>query len=112
MRDLIFGLARPMMRLLGRDERGAIGVLIAVLLGGGVLVGMGALAIDVGRLYQNRAELQNGADAAALAVAQSCASSVCNSGLAGGYADANASKLTAGKAAVDLVCGTGSLGAG
>jgi Flp pilus assembly protein TadG len=112
MRNLIFGLARPMMRLLGRDERGAIGVLIAVLIGGGVLLGMGALAIDVGRLYQNRAELQNGADAAALAVAKSCASGACNAGLAGGYANANASNLTAGQAAVDLVCGTGSLGAG
>ena len=45
MRELIFRLARPMMRLLGRDERGAIGVLIGVLIGGGVLLGMGALAI-------------------------------------------------------------------
>jgi Flp pilus assembly protein TadG len=112
MRNLIFGLARPMMRLLGRDESGAIGVLVAVLIGGGVLLGMGALTIDVGRLYQNQAELQNGADAAALAVAKSCASGTCNSGLAAGYANANASNLTAGKATVDLVCGTGSLGAG
>ena len=112
MRNLIFGLARPMLRLLGRDERGAIGVLIAVLVGGGVLLGMGALTIDVGRLYQNRAELQNGADAAALAVAKSCASGTCNAGLAGGYANANASNLTGGQAAVDLVCGTGSLGGG
>ena len=31
MRELVRGLARPMMRLLGRDERGAIGVLVAVL---------------------------------------------------------------------------------
>jgi len=112
MRNLIFGLARPMMRLLGRDEEGAIGVLVAIFLAGGVLLGMGALVIDVGRLYQNRAELQNGADAAALAVAKSCASGSCNAGLAGSYANANASNLTAGQAAVDLVCGTGSLGAG
>ena len=112
MRNLIFGLARPMLRLLGRDEGGAIGVLVAIFLAGGVLLGMGALVIDVGRLYQNRAELQNGADAAALAVAKSCASGSCNAGLAGGYANANASNLTAGQAAVDLVCGTGSLGAG
>ena len=52
----------------GRDRRA-----VAVLIGGGVLFGMGALVIDVGQLYQNRAELQNGADAAALAVAKSCA---------------------------------------
>jgi Flp pilus assembly protein TadG len=112
MRNLIFGLARPMMRLLGRDEEGAIGVLVAIFIAGGVLLGMGALVIDVGRLYQNQAELQNGADAAALGVAKSCASGACNAGLAGGYANANASNLTAGQAAVDLVCGTGSLGAG
>ncbi len=31
-------------------DRGAIGVLIAVLIGGGVLLGMGALAVDVGQL--------------------------------------------------------------
>ena len=32
MRNLIFGLARPMMRLLGRDESGAMDS-IAVLIG-------------------------------------------------------------------------------
>jgi len=107
MRELIFRLARPMMRLLGRDERGAIGVLVAVLIGGGVLLGMGALAIDVGRLYQNRAELQNGADAAALAVADSCALGTCTTSIAGQYATGNASKLTGNNAAVGLVCGSG-----
>jgi Flp pilus assembly protein TadG len=101
-----------MLRLLGRDESGVVGVLIAILISGGVLLGMGALAIDVGRLYQNRAELQNGADAAALAVAESCASGTCNASLAGTYANDNASNLTGGKATVDLVCGTGTLGTG
>jgi hypothetical protein len=94
----------------GRSERGAIGVLVAVLIGGGVLVGMGALVIDVGRLYQNRAELQNGADAAALAVAKSCIIGTCAPSIAAQYADANASKLTGGTAGVDLVCGSGILG--
>jgi Flp pilus assembly protein TadG len=107
---LITGLARPLLRLLGRDDRGAIGVLVAVLIGGGVLLGMGALVIDVGQLYQNRAELQNGADAAALAVAQSCAAGTCAPSLAAQFATANASKLTGGAAGVDLVCGSGSLG--
>lgn len=107
MRELIFRLARPMMRLLGRDERGAIGVIVAVLIGGGVLLGIGALAIDVGQLYQNRAELQNGADAAALAVADSCALGSCTTGIAGQYATGNASKLTGNNAAVNLVCGSG-----
>jgi Flp pilus assembly protein TadG len=104
-------LARPLLRRLGRDDRGAIGVLVAVLIGGGVLLGMGAMVIDVGQLYQNRAELQNGADAAALAVAQSCAAGSCVPSLAAQFATANASKLTGGAAGVDLVCGSGSLGA-
>lgn len=107
MRNLIFGLARPMMRLLGRDERGGVAVIVGVLLGGGVLLGMGAMVIDVGRLYQNRAELQNGADAAALAIARTCALGSCNPGVAPTYANGNASALTGNLAGVDLVCGTG-----
>ncbi len=108
---LMTGLARPLLRLPGRHDRGAVGVLVAVLIGGGVLLGMGALVIDVGQLYQNRAELQNGADAAALAVAQSCAAGTCTRSLAAQFATANASRLTGGAAGVDLVCGSGSLGA-
>jgi hypothetical protein len=109
MRDLMVRLARPMLRLLGRDERGAVGVLVAILIGGGVLLGFGAMVIDAGQLYQNRAELQNGADAAALAVAKSCAAGACQSSIAANYAMLNASKLTSGNAGVDLVCGSGSL---
>jgi len=78
------------------------------LIGAGVLVGMGAMVVDVGQLYQNRAELQSGADAGALAVAQSCAEGSCNPGVAKYFADANAKSGVAG---VDLVCGSGSLGA-
>lgn len=111
MRKLITGLARRLRRLPGRDDRGVIGVLVAVLFGGGVLLGMGALVIDAGQIYQNRAELQNGADAAALAVARSCALGSCTPSIAARYATANASKLTGGAAGVDLVCGSGSLGA-
>jgi hypothetical protein len=98
------------LNLLGRDDRGVVGVLVAVLVGGGMLLGMGALVIDVGQLYQNRAELQNGADAAALAVARSCAVGTCAPGMAGQFATANASRLTGGAAGVDLVCGSGTLG--
>ena len=89
------------------DERGAIAVLIAVLIGGGVLTGMGALVIDVGQLYAERAQLQNGADAGALAVAKSCAAGTCTPAIATAYADANAED---GASAVSLVCGSGSLG--
>lgn len=104
-------LADHLPRLPGRGERGAIGVLVAVLIAAGVLFGMGALVIDVGQLYQNRAELQNGADAGALAVAKSCIQGTCAPSTATQYADVNASKLTGGTAGVNLVCGSGSLGA-
>ena len=53
---------------LSHDDRGVVGVLVGLLLGT-VLLGVGALVIDVGQLYQERAQLQSGAGAAALAVA-------------------------------------------
>lgn len=59
------------MQRLKNEEDGAIAVLVALSLI--VLFGFGALAVDVGQIYQERRELQNGADAAALASAQDCA---------------------------------------
>jgi hypothetical protein len=56
---------------LNGNERGAVSVLVALLMV--VLLGFAALAIDVGMLYAEKAQLQNGADAAALGIAQSCA---------------------------------------
>lgn len=108
-------LVRPMLRMLGRDDRGAIGVIIAILIGGGVLLGSAALVIDVGQIYQNRAELQNGADAAALAVARQCEQTqgpcvqANAQGTALGYAGFNASALTQDTAGIDVVCGSGGL---
>jgi Flp pilus assembly protein TadG len=110
MRDLMASLARLVLVRLRSDERGVVAVLVAVLIGGGVLTGMGALVIDVAQLYQERAELQNGADAAALGVAKSCALGACTPGIAGQLADDNASGLTGGSAGVSVVCGSGSLG--
>ncbi len=110
MRDLMAPLWRLIQLRLRRDEQGAIGVIVAILVGGGVLTGMGALVIDVGQVYQERGELQNGADAAALGVAKSCALGLCTASVASQLADANASSLTGGRAAVDLVCGSGGLG--
>lgn len=56
------------------DERGAVSVVVALLLV--ALIGMGALVIDVGAAYAERRELQNGADAAALGIAEDCARGV------------------------------------
>lgn len=54
-----------------RSERGATAVIVAVLLT--ALLGFTAIAVDVGALWWDRKQAQNGADAAALAVAQACA---------------------------------------
>ena len=60
------------MRRLKRDrEQGVAAVLFAVV--ATAMFGMAALVIDTGALYQERRELQTGADAAALALAQICA---------------------------------------
>lgn len=55
----------------GEGERGAIAVIVALLMV--VLLGFAAISIDVARLYSERAQLQNGSDAAAMMLAQVCA---------------------------------------
>lgn len=50
------------------DDDGAIAVIVAVMFV--VFLGMSVLVLDVGSLYWERRQLQNGADAAALAAAQ------------------------------------------
>ncbi|MDJ0335379.1 pilus assembly protein TadG-related protein [Salinibacterium sp. G-O1] len=57
------------------DERGASAVLVGILMV--PIIGGLAISIDVGALYVERAQLQNGADAAALAIAQKCAAGTC-----------------------------------
>jgi len=52
----------------GRDESGAVAIITAIVLS--VLIGMVALVVDVGHLATVRNELQNAADAAALAGAR------------------------------------------
>jgi Flp pilus assembly protein TadG len=111
VRDLIRELARPALRLLRRDERGVVAVIVGLLIGG-VLLGLGALVIDVGQLYAERATLQNGADAASIAVAKSCIYTTCTAGgalsTAVTYAGENSPDGVAG---VSQVCGSGVLGA-
>ncbi|SEP58520.1 TadE/TadG family type IV pilus assembly protein [Arthrobacter sp. OV608] len=80
-------------------ERGAAGVTVAVMML--VLIGAGAMAVDVGQIYAERSQLQNGADAGALAVAKSCKDGTCLPALADGLANSN-SNDAASTAAVDL----------
>ena len=85
-----------------RSERGASAVFLGILLV--PLIGFLAIALDVGALYAERAQLQNGADAAALAIARDCADGVCSnsSGLAAGYTNANANDGAANVLAPDI----------
>lgn len=55
------------------NERGAVAVIVAFAMV--ILIGFAAIAIDTGALYSERAQLQSGADAAALAIAQECSKS-------------------------------------
>jgi Flp pilus assembly protein TadG len=71
-----------------RDEHGAMIILLAAFCV--VMVGMAALVIDIGSLLDEKRQLQNGADAGALAIAQSCAiGPTCNATLAGPLANSN-----------------------
>lgn len=112
------GLILRRLRGNGAD-RGAVAVIVAILFGGAVLLGMGAFVVDAGDMYAERAQLQNGADSGALAVASGCAQSAagCSNALSAlnsacsttpsassGIASCNANDNTA---KVDSVCGSG-----
>ncbi len=101
------------MRRLNRRIRpsaddGAVAAALAIVLGTGVLLGMAAVVVDVGRLYAEREQLQTGADAAAWAVAQTCVRRpdrcADQSAAARRYADASAAD---GAAGVAEICGRG-----
>ena len=77
-----------------QDEDGAVVVLMVAAVV--VIVGMAALVIDVGAILDEKRQLQNGADAAALAVAQSCGAGACNPSLAQALANGNARDARAG----------------
>ena len=62
------------------EERGASAVIVALLLV--PMLGFTAIAVDIGKVYAERARLQVAADAAALAVAQDCARGNCGNMLA------------------------------
>ncbi len=60
-----------MRRLTQPDESGVAMIFVTLLVT--TVIAMAALVIDVGAMVQERRELQNGADSAALAIAHSCA---------------------------------------
>jgi hypothetical protein len=102
------------MRRLRHDnnDEGAVAVLVALLLSGGVLLGMGALVIDVGTLAVEREQLQSGADAAAWAIAATCAKNetapgcIAPNDLAAGYGRASVNDESAGSYATVAKCQT------
>ncbi|GAA4408560.1 hypothetical protein GCM10023168_26180 [Fodinibacter luteus] len=87
-----------------RSERGATATIVVVLMAF-VFMGFAAISVDVGRGMIERRELQNGADAGALALAASCAKGACET-IADlqGLVDANA---TDNSHEVTSICGTG-----
>ncbi|MFC8040027.1 pilus assembly protein TadG-related protein [Paenarthrobacter sp. NPDC057355] len=90
-------LTRVFKRACGSsDERGASTVIVAVLMV--ALLGFAALAVDVGAVYAEKAQLQNGADAAALAIATDCAKGSCGSTTSTGnqFANSNANDNSSG----------------
>jgi Flp pilus assembly protein TadG len=95
---------RWLMNRLHRGDRGAIAVIVTVLIGGGVLLGMGALVVDTGGMYVEQAQLQNGADSGALAVAMTCAKGTCTTAAAAPEANGNSNDNTSNYA----VCGNAS----
>jgi hypothetical protein len=87
------------------NEDGVTLVFVAVVLVG--LLAMTAFAIDFGRMWEERRQLQNGADAAALAIAEDCARGLCDGSydeyvVADDYADDNARDRLADAWRVDL----------
>ena len=86
-----------------RNERGATALMIAILLPT-VLLGIGAIVVNVGGWYVARGMDQNAADAAVIAVAESCADGTCDPSAANQYADSVANGQLAGEAM--FVCGT------
>ena len=80
------------------SEKGAAAIIVAVLMV--VLMGCAAIAVDVGAMYAEKAQLQNGADAAALAIANNCGNGACgnSTGTAQSFANNNTNDGSSGAA--------------
>jgi hypothetical protein len=91
------------MRRLTRSEDGVVAVMTALLMV--VLLGMSAIVIDMGMLYAESAQLQSGADAAALAIAQDCAADNCGNYVATAERFANANANDGRSTAAPVIVG-------
>ncbi len=100
---------RRLTRSQDGSDTGAVAVVVAVAMV--ALMGSAALAVDVGSLLSERGQLQNGADAASVAIAQACAanstSTACVSPTATAQSLANTNTLS-GSADVRSVTVSGS----
>ena len=95
------------MQRLRNSDRGAVAVIVALLMP--VFLVMAALAIDVSAMYSEKQQLQNGADAAALAVAQDCTRNGCLNATGTALEMARANKNDAQAQAAFINPGTGVL---
>ncbi len=87
------------------SDEGVTLVFIAMAMVG--ILGMTAFAVDFGRMWEERRQLQNGADAAAVAIAEDCVRGLCDGAydeyaVAESYVDANARDNAAWAWNVDL----------
>jgi hypothetical protein len=87
-----------------RDDDGAIAVIVGVMII--TLLAFGAIVVDLGSAYQERRVLQNGADAAALAIARDCGTTGCAdfTTTAQSLADDNADDAATN---IEEICGSG-----
>ena len=115
MRRIVIAVQRLFHHRPEMSDRGAVALLVALLLGAGVLTGLLGLVVDGGRMFAERRVVQNGADAAALAVAQNCAlqrpeclSQASSRAVAATFANLNASDD--GRTSVTELCGSSPLG--
>jgi Flp pilus assembly protein TadG len=97
-------LSRSVIR--ASKDRGAVSVMVALLMV--PLLGFAAIAVDVAALRAERQQLQTGADAGALAIAQDCARNTCGTPSATAQSLAK-SNTNDGKAVTSVVLGTGTV---
>lgn len=94
----------------GRRDRGAVSTIVVTLFfcgGSSVILAMLAMSVDVGNVLAERRQLQNGADAASMMLAQQCAkknTAVCAPGVVSGIANIASANAADQKSAIASVC--------